>query len=93
MPIVFVVPQMGGDMVSQLLSPSKPKNIGDLVVLAILGVLILTLYLLPSTWRVPVFAIIYLFWRTSYNLGIGYLLHLQSNQKQLVAWAKASRLF
>ena len=80
-------------MVSQLLSPYQPKNISDLIVVAVLGLHILTLYALPSSWRVPVFAVIYLVWRTSYNLGIGYLLHLQSNHTRLVTWAKKSKIF
>lgn len=90
--IVFIVPQTH-DMVSQLLSPSQPKNLSDLVVLAVLGFLIISLYLLPSTLRVPVFAVIFLFWRACYNIGIGYLLHIQSKHIRLVAWAKKWRIF
>ena len=80
-------------MVSQLLSPSQPKNIGDLFVLAILGFHILSLFLLPASWRIPTFAIVYLFWRLSYNVGIGYLLYLQSNHNRLITWAKKSKIF
>ena len=80
-------------MVSQLLSPSQPKNIGDILVVAILGMHILTLFLLPASCRIPVFAVIYLAWRTSYNLGIGYLLHIQSNHGRLVTWAKRWEIF
>ena len=91
-PAVFVVPETH-DMVSQLLSPYQPKNISDLIVVAVLGIHILTLYFLPSTWRVPVFAVIYLLWRTAYNVGIGYLLHVQSNHTRIVSWAKKSKVF
>lgn len=80
-------------MVSQLLSPSQPKNYSDISVLAILGLHFLLLYKLPSSWRVPVFAVIFLMWRGSYNAGIGYLLHIQSNHRRLVTWAKRSRIF
>ena len=80
-------------MVSQLLSPSQPKNFSDVVVLAILGLHILLLYLLPSVLRKPMFAAIFLFWRGSYNVGIGYLLHTQSTHRRLVTWAKRLRLF
>ncbi|KAL8800332.1 MAG: hypothetical protein Q9182_005259 [Xanthomendoza sp. 2 TL-2023] len=90
--VVFTVPQTH-DMVSQLLSPSQPKNISDLFVLAILGLLIIGCYLVPSSVRVPLYAVIFLFWRTCYNLGIGYLLHIQSHHRKLVAWAKRWRLF
>lgn len=90
--IVFTVPQTH-DMVSQLLSPSHPKNFSDLVVLLVLGVHILTCYFLSPSIRVPVFAVIFLFWRTCYNVGIGYLLHIQSRHWRLVAWAKKSKIF
>ena len=90
--LVFVVPQTH-DMVSQLLSPTQPKNIGDMIVVGILGVHILLLYALPASWRMPTFAVIYLVWRTSYNLGIGCLLHFQSKHAQLVVWAKKSHIF
>ena len=80
-------------MVSQLLSPSQPKNVSDILVLFILGVLIISLFLLPSPLRIPTYAIIFLFWRTCYNAGIGYLLHIQSRHRRLVSWAKRSKLF
>ncbi|KAI9798213.1 MAG: phosphatidylethanolamine N-methyltransferase [Sarcosagium campestre] len=89
---IFTVPQTH-DMVSQLLSPSQPKNLSDLVVLAILGLHILTLYLLAPAYRRPVFAAIFLFWRLSYNAGIGYLLHIQSHHRTLVTWARRSTVF
>lgn len=89
---VFTVPQTH-DMVSQLLSPSEPKNLSDIAVLAILGFHILLLWQLPGSIKAPVFAAIYLFWRTSYNAGIGWLLHTQSNHRTLVRWADKSKIF
>ncbi|KAH0547763.1 phosphatidylethanolamine N-methyltransferase [Glutinoglossum americanum] len=89
---VFTVPQTH-DMVSQLLSPTQPKNLSDIVVLAILALLILTLYILPSSMRIPTFAVIFLFWRGCYNIGIGYLLRIQSQDRLLVKWAEKSKLF
>lgn len=80
-------------MVSQLLDIRQPKNVGDGVVLAILLLHILALWLLPSSLKRPVFAIIYLFWRGCYNVGIGYLLNIQSNHRRLVGWAKKLHLF
>ena len=80
-------------MVSQLLSPSQPKNFSDILVLAILGIHILTLYFLQPSWRVPSFAAIFLFWRACYNIGIGYLLHVQSSHRLLVTWAKKFKIF
>lgn len=90
--VVFTVPQTH-DMVSQLLSPSEPKNISDIVVLAILALHIATLYLLPRSFKVPVFAAVFLFWRCSYNVGIGWLLQMQSHQRRLVLWANKTKMF
>ncbi|KAI9840159.1 MAG: phosphatidylethanolamine N-methyltransferase [Sclerophora amabilis] len=89
---VFVVPQTH-DMVSQLLSPTQPKNLSDITVLAVLALHILALYLLPSFLRRPVFAVVFLFWRGCYNVGIGYLLLIQSHHCRLVTWAKRSGIF
>jgi phosphatidylethanolamine N-methyltransferase len=89
---VFIVPHTH-DMVSQLLSPSQPKNLSDLAVLAMLASLISTLYLLPKSARIPVFAVIFLFWRAAYNAGIGWLLDVQSKHNRLVLWAKNSHIF
>jgi phosphatidylethanolamine N-methyltransferase len=89
---VFTVPQTH-DMVSQLLDPRQPKNLSDLIVLAILAMHILLLYLLPSFLRRPTFAVIFLFWRACYNVGIGYLLQIQSCHQRLVIWAEKTHLF
>ena len=80
-------------MVSQLLSPSEPKNLSDLIVLFILGLHILGLWLLPHPSRIPAFAVLFTFWRASYNLGIGCLLQMQSHHKMLVRWAKKWGIF
>ncbi|TID25670.1 phosphatidylethanolamine N-methyltransferase [Venturia nashicola] len=89
---VFNVPYTY-DMVSQLLSPTQPKNISDGMILLALGSLILTMYILPSSLRIPVFAVLFLFWRACYNAGLGYLLQIQSQDKRLVSWAKKSKIF
>lgn len=89
---VFTVP-VTHDMVSQLLDPRQPKNLSDLVVLAILALHILAAWLLPSHLKMPVFGLIFAFWRASYNIGIGYLLNIQSNHRRLVRWANNLKLF
>ncbi|OAA47630.1 Phosphatidylethanolamine N-methyltransferase [Metarhizium rileyi] len=89
---VFVVPTTH-DMVSQLLDPRQPKNLSDAFVLGILASLILVAYLLPPGWKRPIFAIIFLFWRGCYNVGIGVLLHIQSRHRRLITWAKRWKLF
>ncbi|TWU76605.1 phosphatidylethanolamine N-methyltransferase [Metarhizium rileyi] len=89
---VFVVPTTH-DMVSQLLDPRQPKNLSDAFVLGILASLISVAYLLPPGWKRPIFAIIFLFWRGCYNVGIGVLLHIQSRHRRLITWAKRWKLF
>lgn len=80
-------------MVSQLLSPSEPKNAGDLLVIFILILHGLLTWALPPMIRIPVLAVVFLFWRACYNVGIGYLLQMQSHHKMLVRWARRTKLF
>ncbi|KAF3938037.1 hypothetical protein ABW19_dt0200736 [Dactylella cylindrospora] len=89
---VFVVPQTH-DMVSTLLSPTEPKNMSDLLVLAVLAFHISLLFILPKNIQKTVFMLTFLFWRAGYNLGIGLLLQSQSKYKQLVYWAKKYKIF
>ena len=89
---VFTVPQTH-DMVSQLLSPSEPKNLSDVAVLVMLAFHILLLWQLPAGAKVPVFAVVYLFWRACYNAGIGWLLHNQSHHNTLIRWAEKTKIF
>ncbi|TVY56029.1 Phosphatidylethanolamine N-methyltransferase [Lachnellula cervina] len=89
---VFIVPHTH-DMVSQLLDPRQPKNLSDVIVLAVLCIHVLALYFLPSVLKKPVFALIFLFWRGCYNVGIGWLLHIQSHHRRLIGWAKKAKVF
>ncbi|KAI9893129.1 MAG: phosphatidylethanolamine N-methyltransferase [Vezdaea aestivalis] len=89
---IFIVPQTH-DMVSQLLSPQQPKNILDLFVLGVMGLHILAFVAVSTSFRPPLFASVFLFWRGCYNIGIGYLLHYQSQDRRLVCWAKKSKIF
>lgn len=89
---VFVVPATH-DMVSQLLDPRQPKNLSDAFVLAVLAAQIILLYLLPGSLKRIALGALFLFWRASYNLGIGILLRAQSNDNTLVIWAQKWKLF
>ena len=80
-------------MVSQLFDPMQPKNASDIAIVTVLTYLCLLCYFLPSKWRIPVFAVTFIFWRMCYNAGIGWLLHSQSHHKRLVAWARDSKIF
>ncbi|KAI1268997.1 phosphatidylethanolamine N-methyltransferase [Xylariaceae sp. FL1019] len=88
----FAVP-VTHDRIPQMLNPTQPKNLGDIIVLAVLAAHILALYALPQSYRKPVFAVVYLFWRAAYNAGLGLLLRWQSNDNALVAWAQKWQLF
>lgn len=89
---VFTVPHTH-DMVSQLLSPTQPKNLSDAVVIVVMSVHVLALWLLPRNLSIPLFAVVFLFWRSCYNGGIGYVLQEQSNYNSIVKWAKKSGIF
>ncbi|KAF8473459.1 phosphatidylethanolamine methyltransferase [Kalaharituber pfeilii] len=90
---VFVVPQTH-DMLSTLLSPSSPKVLSDVIVLGIIALHIFGLFALPSSsLRINVFLVLFMFWRAAYNLGIGILLHWQSNHRALIYWARKSGIF
>lgn len=80
-------------MVSQLLDPRQPKNLSDALVLAILAAHILAAIYLPASYKRPVFAVVFLFWRASYNIGIGVLLHIQSHYRRLETWATRWKIF
>ncbi|KAI9171090.1 Phosphatidylethanolamine N-methyltransferase [Paramyrothecium foliicola] len=88
----FLVPKTR-DMVSGLFDPSEPKTLFDAFLIGVLAFHILVAYYLPSGWKQPVFAAIFLFWRASYNIGIGVLLRIQSHHRRLVAWAQRLHLF
>ena len=90
--VVFTVPTTH-DMVSQLFSPTEPKNFSDIFVILVLGLHVLPLLFLPSSFSIPLFAVVYLFWRAAYNGGIGFLLWHQSNYNALVAWTKRTGIF
>ncbi|KAK8191994.1 uncharacterized protein BKA78DRAFT_315532 [Phyllosticta capitalensis] len=68
-------------MVPSLL-PTQPKNLSDALILAVLAGHMLFYYLLPRGWRIPAFAVVFLFWRAGYNM--------QSEHRRLVSWAKKS---
>ncbi|KAK3991412.1 phosphatidylethanolamine N-methyltransferase [Cladorrhinum sp. PSN332] len=89
---IFVVPETH-DMVSQLLDPREPKNLSDYLVIGVIAAHIWLAYALPSSWKVPVCGALFLFWRAAYNVGIGYLLTVQSKYKLLVTWAKRLKAF
>lgn len=89
---VFVVPETE-DMVTNLLDPRVPKSISDYLIVSVLSAYIALYVWLPKIYRVPVFILLFGFWRMSYNAGIGWLLSQQSTHKQLTKWALEYKIF
>lgn len=81
------------DMVTQLFLPTREKNVGDVVIVTILVLHLISYFLLPPALRIPVFGALFTLWRVSYNGGIGLLPRLQSIDQRLISWAKRFRLF
>lgn len=89
----FEVPETH-DMVKTLFDPTVRKSIFESAIIMFLVGNTLVFYFVPnSAARVKIFVAMYVFWRLSYNFGIGYLLNRQSNRFQLVEWSKKLNLF
>ncbi|KAG2733568.1 hypothetical protein G9P44_003093 [Scheffersomyces stipitis] len=89
----FVVPETH-DMVKTLFDPTVRKSNLEFIILACLFSNLLVFWLVPeNSLRIPIFIGFYIFWRLSYNFGIGYLLHNQSKYNRLVEWSRNLRLF
>lgn len=89
----FTVPETH-DMVKTLFDPTVRKSYFEVVILSILASNGLVFWLVKdNSARIDIFIGLYLFWRFSYNFGIGYLLNLQSNQHKLVNWAIKLKTF
>lgn len=90
--LVFKVPHTE-DMASTLFDPRKPKSVWDLLILGLIA-LYIALYFLTTGWfRKGLFLSFFIFWRLSYNGGIGYVLYMQSNYNMLVRSAISYKLF
>jgi phosphatidylethanolamine N-methyltransferase len=81
------------DVLSSIFNPTKPKSSLDLIVLAVLAVQIGLFISLPPTIRRPTALALFLFWRTAYDFGLGYLLHGQSVRRALIRWVKQYHIF
>lgn len=90
--IVFRVP-VTHDMLTAVLDPQASKTFFDVFTLAIMGLEILLFFVLPNGFKRYFFLVVFLFWRLSYNLGLGVLLKYQSEQRGLVNLAKKFKVF
>lgn len=89
----FEVPETH-DMVRSLFDPTLRKSYCEvLIFFSLLLNFVVYKALGSQEWRVYGFCSLYAFWRLSYNLGIGVLLYVQSNQNALVNLAKRYGLF
>ncbi|CAI5756007.1 unnamed protein product [Candida verbasci] len=87
----FIVPETH-DMVKTLFDPTIEKSQFEKVILICL-LSNLLVFLIPSNQlRIYVFIGLYIFWRLSYNFGIGWLLQQQSQYNTLVNWSKKYNL-
>lgn len=89
----FVVPETH-DMVKTLFDPTVRKSMFESIIIMLLVANWLVFYFVTdASNRVRIFVAMYVFWRLSYNFGIGYLLNQQSNRFRLVEWSKRLNLF
>ncbi|VVT46258.1 uncharacterized protein SAPINGB_P001124 [Magnusiomyces paraingens] len=89
---VFVVPETE-DMVRTLFDPRIKKSLTDMLIVSVLTSYVLLYFVLPSYLRIPVYCILFAFWRLAYNVGIGWLLSQQSNHKRLTKWSLQYHIF
>jgi len=90
--LVFQVPHTY-DVLSSIFNPKKPKTALDLLVLGVLLFQVVLFILCPPPIRRPTMLALFIFWRTAYDLGLGYLLHEQSVRRGLIAWVKDRAIF
>ena len=84
----FIIPKTQ-DMISSVFRP-KEVNSFDLVTLSILGIQIAGFFYGMPKWY---FIAVFMFWRLAYNVGLGYILKMQSDHKWLFLLAKQYSLF
>ena len=75
------------------MDPRQPKSEWDMFIIAVIFAHGALFYFTSGYVRKTLFMMLFLFWRCSYNLGIGLLLHYQSNHNLLVEQARKLQLF
>lgn len=90
--VVFKVPRTC-DMLHTLLDPRLQKTVLDMITVIILASYVLLFFALPTSWRVPIYFVMFLAWRAAYNAGIGYLLYQQSNYQCLTKISEKYKIF
>lgn len=94
---VEFIPPVTHDMVRSLFDPTIKKSFFEIIVLTILisnFILAYFLYIkLGVNFTKKFYILQYIFWRLSYNVGIGFILHYQSHYESLTNYAKRNKLF
>jgi len=90
---VFIVPETKG-MLQTLFNPTAPKSTLDYLTLTCIAVQLSLFFLLPwPTFKTVVFLLLFVIFRTAYNLGLGLLLKWQSKEYFMVNMAQKYGLF
>ncbi|TIA75575.1 hypothetical protein E3P92_00774 [Wallemia ichthyophaga] len=84
---MFAVPPTA-DVISSLFHPKYPKTHVDILTLAILGLQVLGFALMPLSTSRVMYLYVFIFWRLSYNVGLGWVLSRQSRSQWIVNWVK-----
>ncbi|KAF9228138.1 hypothetical protein BS17DRAFT_849997 [Gyrodon lividus] len=80
---VFRVPTTH-DVLTALFHPAYPKSHLDILNLSLLGSQLVLFYLLPRSVSRTFFLFYFIFWRTAYDAGLGWVLTKQSKKKWIV---------
>ena len=80
---MFKIPQTH-DMLSSLFDPRLPKSHIDILTLALLGIQVVLFAFLPLNVSRYFFLVYFAGWRLAYNVGLGYVLRRQSEERWIV---------
>ncbi|PLW40083.1 hypothetical protein PCANC_16345 [Puccinia coronata f. sp. avenae] len=89
---VFKIPETH-NMVSSLFDPRLPKSSLDLITLSTLIAQTLPLIFFPRRTLKTFYMISFLFWRLTYNVGLGWVLKKQSENKFIIKIVRHLNLF
>lgn len=94
---VEFTPPVTHDMVRSLFDPTIKKSFFEIIVLALLLSNFILAYFLyirfGAFFTKKIYILQYIFWRLSYNVGIGFILHYQSHYESLTNFARKNKLF
>ncbi|CAI2174676.1 3057_t:CDS:10, partial [Funneliformis geosporum] len=88
----FQVPQTV-DMLATVFDTKAKKSAFDILTFTVIGCQVTLFFVLPASTSKWLFLILFFFWRTAYNGGLGLLLKHQSDTRGLVSWVKRKKFF